>query len=90
MKIVIAPDSFKNTSDIGYLEELIGKSNLFYLSKEEKNNMYSNIFSISPNVVISDTRFSRLNKWLQQKDILVVTVARIMITSRYNHYLIYL
>jgi N-dimethylarginine dimethylaminohydrolase len=68
---IIAPDSFKNKSDVGYLEELIGKSNLFYLSKEEKNNMQSNIFSISPNVVISDKRFSRLNSWLQQKDILV-------------------
>jgi N-dimethylarginine dimethylaminohydrolase len=36
--------------------------------------MYSNIFSISPNVVISDSRFSRLNKWLKQKDILVEEV----------------
>ena len=68
---IIAPDSFKNKRDVGYLEELIGKSNLFYLSKEEKNNMHSNIFSISPKVVISDKRFSRLNSWLQQKDILV-------------------
>ena len=64
-------DSFKNKSDVVYLEELIGKSNLFYISKDEKNNMYSNIFSMSPNVVISDSRFSRLNSWLQQKDILV-------------------
>lgn len=68
---IIAPDSFKNKSDVVYLEELIGKSNLFYISKDEKNNMYSNIFSMSPNVVISDSRFSRLNSWLQQKDILV-------------------
>ena len=68
---IIAPDSFKNKRDVGYLEELIGKSNLFYLSKEEKNNMHSNIFSISPKVLISDKRFSRLNSWLQQKDILV-------------------
>lgn len=68
---IIAPDSFKNKSDVVYLEELIGKSNLFYISKDEKNNMCSNIFSISPNVVISDSRFSRLNSWLQQKDILV-------------------
>ena len=68
---IIAPVSFKNKSDVDFLEELIGKSNLFYLSKEEKNSMYSNIFSISPNVVISDSRFSRLNSWLQQKDILV-------------------
>jgi len=71
---IIAPDSFKNKSDVGYLQKLIGKSNLFYLSKEEKNNMHSNIFSISPNVVISDSRFSRLNSWLQQKDILVEEV----------------
>ena len=71
---IIAPDSFKNKSDVVYLEELIGKSNLFYISKDEKNNMYSNIFSISPKVVISDSRFSRLNSWLQQKDILVEEV----------------
>ena len=71
---IIAPDSFKNKSDVVYLEELIGKSNLFYLYKEEKNNMHSNIFSISPKVVISDKRFSRLNSWLQQKDILVEEV----------------
>ena len=47
---------------------------MFYISKDEKNNMYSNIFSISPNVVISDSRFSRLNSWLQQKDIVVEEV----------------
>jgi N-dimethylarginine dimethylaminohydrolase len=68
---IIAPDSFKNKSDVDYLENLIGKSNLFYLDKVEKNQMYSNIFSISSNVVVSDIRFSRLNKWLKQKDILV-------------------
>ena len=71
---IIAPDSFKKKSDVVYLEELIGKSNLFYITKDEKNNMYSNIFSISPKVVISDSRFSRLNSWLQQKDIIVEEV----------------
>ena len=30
---IIAPDSFKNKSDVVYLEELIGKSNLFYITK---------------------------------------------------------
>ena len=49
-----------------YLENLFGKKNLFYLSNEEKNEMNSNIFSISPKIVVSDVRFERLNNWLTE------------------------
>ena len=63
-KAIIATDAFKNKSDIDYLENLFGKQNLFYLSNAEKNMMNSNIFSISPKIVVSDLRFERLNNWL--------------------------
>lgn len=65
-KAIIATDAFKNQSDILYLENLFGKKNLFYLSNEEKNEMNSNIFSISPKIVVSDVRFERLNNWLTE------------------------
>jgi hypothetical protein len=39
---IIAPSSFKNKSDIEYLENLFGKPNLFYLDDFEKNKMFSN------------------------------------------------
>jgi N-dimethylarginine dimethylaminohydrolase len=65
---IIAPESFKNKSDINYLENLFGKSNLFYLTKSEKNIMSSNIFSISETVVVSDSRFKRLNNWLRKRN----------------------
>ena len=65
---IVAPDSFKNKSDISYLENLFGKNNLFYLTKDEKNIMNSNIFSISETVVVSDSRFERLNNWLKERN----------------------
>ena len=68
---IIAPDSFKNKSDISYLENLFGNNNLFYLTKDEKNMMGSNIFSISETVVVSDSRFERLNNWLRERNFVV-------------------
>ena len=68
---IIAPDSFKNKSDIGYLENLFGNNNLFYLTKDEKNIMSSNIFSISEKIVVSDSRFERLNNWLRERNFVV-------------------
>ena len=65
---IIASDSFKNKSDISYLENLFGKNNLFYLTKDEKNIMNSNIFSISETVVVSDSRFEWLNNWLKERN----------------------
>ena len=68
---ILAPDSFKNKSDISYLENLFGNNNLFYLTKDEKNIMNSNIFSISETVVVSDSRFERLNNWLRERNFVV-------------------
>ena len=68
---IIAPSSFKNKSDLEYLENLFGKPNLFYLDDFEKNKMFSNVFSISSKVVVSDVRFIKLNNWLKQNSIFV-------------------
>ena len=78
---IIAPDSFKNKSDISYLENLFGNSNLFYLTKDEKNIMSSNIFSISEKVVVSDSRFERLNNWLRERNFVVEEIDYVEISK---------
>lgn len=54
----------------GFLQE-----NVFEISSQEMFNMNSNIFSISPEVVISERNFTRLNTWLRDQNITVEEVA---------------
>ena len=61
-KAVIYPGGFKNEEDVQFLNEFFGKDNLFEITKEEMYEMNSNFFSISPDVVISDSSFERLNQ----------------------------
>mgnify|MGYP001492625127 CR=1 FL=1 len=44
------------------------------ITKEEMYHMNSNIFSISPEVVISEKNFTRLNAWLRENGITVEEV----------------
>ena len=62
---------FRNEKDYEYLVELFGKENLFHIEREEMYHMFSNIFSISPNVVVSERNFVRLNQWLRANDFVV-------------------
>ena len=54
---------------------LFGKENVFEIDKDEMYNMNSNIFSIAPDVVISEKNFTRLNNWLRSHGITVEEVA---------------
>ena len=60
-KAVIYRGGFKNTADADWLIDFFGKSNVFEITKDEMYEMNSNFFSISPEVVISDNSFTRLN-----------------------------
>ena len=60
-KAVIYRGGFKNASDADWLIDFFGKTNVFEITKEEMYEMNSNFFSISPEVVISDNSFTRLN-----------------------------
>ena len=66
-KAVIYPGGFKRGEDVTFLIDSFGKENLFEITQEEMYEMNSNFFSISPDVVISDSSFTRLNnqfiKW---------------------------
>ena len=70
-KGIIYKGGFRNEKDYQYLVELFGKENLFHIEREEMYHMFSNIFSISPNVVVSERNFVRLNQWLRDNGFVV-------------------
>jgi N-dimethylarginine dimethylaminohydrolase len=71
---IIHPDGFLNKDELQWLYDFFGKENCFEIDAQEMYAMTSNIFSISENVVISDKAFTRLNKWLRDRNITVEEV----------------
>ncbi|MGG7035250.1 MAG: dimethylarginine dimethylaminohydrolase family protein [Flavobacterium sp.] len=65
-KGIIYKGGFRNEADHQYLVNLFGEENLFQITREEMYNMNSNVFSISPEVVVSERNFTRLNTWLRE------------------------
>ena len=51
--------------------KLFGKENLFHITRDEMYYMNSNVFSIAPNVVVSERNFTRLNNWLRKNGFIV-------------------
>tara|TARA_B100000989_G_scaffold74479_1_gene52556 strand:- start:323 stop:1234 length:912 start_codon:yes stop_codon:yes gene_type:complete len=73
-KAIICPDGFKNKEDYEFLIKFFGRKNVFLANLRESFMLISNVFVISPEVVVSHTNFKRLNKWLEEKGILVEKV----------------
>lgn len=74
-KAIIYKRGFREESDYLFLVNLFGKENLFHVKRNEMYNMYSNVFSIDTNVVVSDKKFKRLNKWLRAHDFTVEEIS---------------
>ena len=64
-KGIIYKSGFREESDYVYLVNLFGKENLFHITRDEMYHMNSNVFSIAPDVVVSEKNFTRLNQWLR-------------------------
>ena len=73
-KAIIHKHGFLNEDEYNWLVEFFGKENVFEITKEEMYQMYSNVFSISEDVVISEKNFIRLNTWLRQQGFTVEEV----------------
>ena len=71
---IICPDGFKNIDDINLIIKIFGKENIFKATLQEYSELTSNVLVVSPDVIISHTKFNRLNKWLRDKGILVEEV----------------
>ncbi len=65
---------FKNQSDFDYLIDFYGEDKVIQLTNEEMYQMGSNIFSISPEVIISTERFKRINAELRSRGFTVEEV----------------
>ena len=74
-KAIIYRDGFLYEKDFQMLVDLFGKENLFKITQEEMVQMNTNVFSISPTVVVSEQRFTRLNDHL--KDVWGMTVEQV-------------
>ena len=64
-KAIIYKGGFRSEADYQYLVDIFGIENLFHIEREEMYEMNSNVFSISPEVVVSEKHFTRLNAWLR-------------------------
>ena len=64
-KAIIHKEGFRDENDYNYLVNLFGKENMFHITKDEMYQMFSNVFSISEEVVVSEKNFTRLNNWLR-------------------------
>ena len=73
-KAILHKNGFLNESDYDWLVDFFGKENIFEISKDEMYAMNSNVFSIAPDVVISEQNFTRLNTWLRSNNITVEEV----------------
>ena len=73
-KAIICPDGFKKKEDVEYLIKLFGKKNIFLANPEEAFRLTSNVLVISPEIIVSHSKFKRLNKWLEEKGVLVEKV----------------
>ena len=74
-KAIICPDSFVNKSDVEYLISYFGKKNTYLAYGQEAYMLISNLLVISPEVIVSDKRFSKMNTWLERNDFLVEKIS---------------
>lgn len=73
-KAIIYKRGFREEADYLFLVNLFGKENLFHIKRKEMYHMYSNVFSIAPDVVVSERKFTRLNHWLRDNGFTVKTI----------------
>ena len=64
-KAIIHKNGFLIEEEYHWLVSYFGKENVFEITAEEMYQMNSNVFSIAPDVVVTERNFVRLNKWLR-------------------------
>ena len=66
-KAIIFPGGFRDQNDYHFLLDLFGEENLFQINANEMYEMFSNVFSINENTIVSERQFHRLNNWLESQ-----------------------
>ncbi|PQJ79170.1 dimethylarginine dimethylaminohydrolase family protein [Polaribacter porphyrae] len=73
-KAILHKNGFLIEEEYNWLVNYFGKENIFEITKEEMYNMFSNVFSIAEDVIISEKSFTRLNNWLRKENFIVEEV----------------
>lgn len=60
-KCVIYKGGFVDEDDYQLVIDIFGEENCFHINTEEMFQMFPNVFSIAPDVVVSDETFTRMN-----------------------------
>jgi len=66
-KAILHKNGFLIEEEYQWLVDYFGKENVFEITIDEMYNMFSNVFSISQEVIVSEKNFTRLNTWLREK-----------------------
>ncbi|QDP85648.1 amidinotransferase [Chryseobacterium sp. SNU WT5] len=66
-KCIIYKNGFVDETDYNLILDIFGKENCFEVTDQEMFEMYPNIFSISPEIVVSDQAFTRMNNHLRNE-----------------------
>ncbi|QBA64832.1 dimethylarginine dimethylaminohydrolase family protein [Muriicola soli] len=66
-KAILHKNGFLLEEEYEWLLNYFGKENVFEITSDEMYQMFSNVFSISPEVIVSERSFTRLNNWLREQ-----------------------
>lgn len=66
-KAIVHKNGFLVEKEYEWLVNYFGKENILEITADEMYQMCSNVFSITPNVVVSEKSFTRLNNWLRKQ-----------------------
>jgi N-dimethylarginine dimethylaminohydrolase len=64
---ILYKGGFKNQEDVDFLTNYFGVKNIIEITMQEMYNMYSNVFSIAENIIVSEKGFTRLNTELKKR-----------------------
>ena len=70
-KVLIYRSGFKNQSDVEWLIDFFKPENVLEINQEEMYDMNSNLFSISPEIIVSELKFDRVNQQLRDWEFIV-------------------
>lgn len=73
-KAILHKNGFLVEEEYQWLVDFFGREHIFEISADEMYHMFSNVFSISPDVVVSEKNFKRLNDWLREQGFTVEEV----------------
>ena len=72
---ILFEEAFKNAEDVAFLVGYFGEENIIRITRDEMYEMNSNVFSISPEIIVSEQGFDRLNNELRKRGFQVEEVA---------------